>query len=206
LPPAYGQPYSEEGDEQPRTPNYDGRDVTLSFNVTHHGIKPGDDELEHTTLKISIYDNKTGNTVKNVTLFATIFANDSSQLFREAFFAEEGLLVFDLAAGPELTIQAEKEDFLQAYVPGSDGRITLTSPDWTPGGRYGLYIEIMGWDSIENLFSPDYSIKSNFNWDEKDVVDETVTVPEFSVAGFIIALTLGAVISVTRVRKLFTSS
>jgi hypothetical protein len=96
LPPAYGQANSEEGDGEPRAPNYDGRDVVLSFNVTHHIIEPGNGEVVHTTLRISVYDNKTGYPLKNVSMFITFFTIDSRQLLREVFFVEEGQLSFDL--------------------------------------------------------------------------------------------------------------
>jgi hypothetical protein len=118
---------------------------------------------------------------------------------------EEGQLSFDLKEGPELNVEAEREDFLNAYVPGPDGKITLTSPDLTMDGTYRLNIEIMGWDSIDNLFSPGYSIGSSFDWDELDVPDKKVTVPEFSEAGIIISVTLGAIVYIAKVRKQITS-
>lgn len=116
---------------------------------------------------LRLYDANNNETIKFTTFIITVekgVGEDAERIFTEAFHTESGLLQLKIqpAEGP-VQFFGTQDQFLNAWVADPGGTVNIRGPMFLEGGIYHLRIDILGVDSIRELFPPD-QIKRFDSW------------------------------------------
>ena len=116
---------------------------------------------------LRLYNSNNNETIKFTTFIITVekgVGEDAERIFTDAFHTESGLLKLKIqpAAGPVQFLGTE-DQFLNAWVADPGGTVNIRGPMFLEGGIYHLRIDILGIDSIRELFPPD-QIKRFDSW------------------------------------------
>ena len=153
-----------------------GRDARLSVSVNPPILTS--ENRQDAYVQFRLYDANTNSSLKFATFSITIergVGENAVRLLRDVFHTESGLLTLRVQPreGP-VDILGTQEQFLNAWVADPAGNLNVRGPIFLEGGLYHFRIEILGIDSIKELFPPD-QVTSFDSWlSVGDVFDEAV--------------------------------
>jgi len=109
-------------------------------------------ESEEKQLLVSTTEKKGKENAKNVTYLIGLF-HENEMIFRNYFFAPEGLLAIEISPSQdgEVQIFGEQDDFLGAWYATESQPIQLVGPIFESGGLYTFEIEIRTIDEPTNI-------------------------------------------------------
>jgi hypothetical protein len=118
-------------------------------------------------MMLRLYDANNNETIKFTTFGITVekgVGENAERIFSDVFHTESGLLQLKVqpAEGP-VQFFGTRDQFLNALIADPGGRIIIRGPMFLEGGIYHLRIDILGIDSIRELFPPD-QIKRFDSW------------------------------------------
>ena len=158
-----------------------GIDTISSINLQEKDISVSVEmplyfENEQEQITITATDNETGENAKNVTFLIGLFQSNE-MIFRNYFFAEDGLLQIKVAPSQdddEIKISGEQDSLLGAWHGTESNPIQISGPIFESGGLFTFEFEVRTIDEptniIENsgVYTADLSIVSNSSYMEKD--------------------------------------
>ena len=132
-------------------------------------------ENEQEQITITATEKKTKENAKNITFLIGLF-HDDKMIFRNYFFAENGILpiIVRPTQDNEITINGEQDSLLGAWHGTESNPIEITGPLFNSGGLYNFQIEIRTIDEptniIENsgIYNADLSIIETVSFIQKD--------------------------------------
>lgn len=136
----------------------EGRDATLSVSINPPVLTT--ETQQDTFVQFRLFDSNTNETFKFTTFIIGIdkgVGDTAQRLMRpDVFHSESGLLTFRITPqeGP-VEIFATQEQFINAWVADPGGTIKISGPILLEGGLYHFRVEILGIDSIRELFRDD---------------------------------------------------
>ncbi|NNM03305.1 MAG: peptidase [Nitrosopumilus sp.] len=127
----------------------DGRDVTLSVNISPSVFDINDPERYIT---IDLTESKSQSVVEHVT-FALEMIKDGEQVFRRIFHDDLGNLVIKVINdnSDKIIIQGEKSPGIDAWMRTNTEPVIMTGPIFDSGGLYEYKVEILTADSDYNF-------------------------------------------------------
>lgn len=158
------------------TASFKGREARLSVNVNPPVLTS--DNRQDAYVQFRLFDQGNNETIRYSTFIITIekgAGDNAEHLLTEVFHTESGLLT--LRMQPQegaVTILGTQEQFINAWVADPGGNIGVRGPIFLEGGLYHFRIDVLGIDSIRELFR-DYEIQSFDSWlSVGDVFSESV--------------------------------
>jgi predicted secreted protein with PEFG-CTERM motif len=138
-------------------------------------------ENDQEQITITATEKETKENAKNVTFLIGLF-HDDKMIFRNYFFAENGILpiIVKPTQENEITINGEQDSLLGAWHGTESNPIEITGPLFNSGGLYTFEIEIRTIDEptniIENtgIYNADLSIIETVSFLQKDADDNDV--------------------------------
>jgi hypothetical protein len=154
----------------------EGREAKLSVNVNPPVLTS--QTRQDAYVQFRLFDANDNSTIRFSTFAITIekgIGEDAERLLRDVFHTESGLLTLRMQPreGP-VTILGTQEQFINAWVADPGGDIHVRGPILLEGGLYHFGIEILGIDSIRELFPPDRVPKFDSWLSVGDVFTESV--------------------------------
>src|SRR6185503_7457489 len=108
---------------------------------------------------LRLYDANNNQTIQYTSFIITVekgVGKNAKEIFTDTFHTESGLLQLKIQPQEGQTeILANRDQFLNAAVADPGGVVGIRGPMFLEGGIYHLRIDILGIDSIRNLFPPD---------------------------------------------------
>jgi len=149
----------------------------LSISVEMPMIFENDQEQ----ITITATEKKTKENAKNVTFLIGLF-HDDEMIFRNYFFAENGILpiIVRPTQDNEITINGKQDSLLGAWHGTESNPVEITGPLFNSGGLYTFEIEIRTIDEptniIENtgIYNADLSIIETVSFIQKDAENNDV--------------------------------
>lgn len=183
----------------------------LSLNTTATA-NSGDDQVA--TLRLGLHENKTGQSVSNVSYIITLIELESNQeILTNVFYAERGILTLKLYhdehASKYAMSGARREPVLNAFVPVYSGQpIAISSSEIGQNKTYNIHVEVLGFDNIRNLIPPDEMPKADFVWNStmSGTPDKILIVPEFGSAFAAVFVMAAAIASAVAAKRLAGNS
>lgn len=178
------------------------RNILLAYEIIHK-----EEQEPHTIVNITVVE--ANEPIRSVTygINMTTVGIDEPLLQYDAFHAENGTLVLDIAHRVgETKVFAAREDFLDAWKAGPGGKVNVEMALET-SSTYLMHIDILGLDNIRIILPPDQvpSVNLYFNTDKNDmgevmvVPGELVVVPEFPYpVVLIVSVVIGSIIAISR--------
>jgi hypothetical protein len=158
-----------------------GRDARVSVIVNPPVLTSATQEDAY--VQFRLFDANTNETIKfstwAITIDKGVGGDPKERLLRDVFHTESGLLTLKMQPqeGP-VTILGTQEQFINAWVADPGGTVNIRGPIFLEGGLYHFGIEILGIDSIRELFRPD-EVQSFDSWlSVGDVFTESVQYQE----------------------------
>jgi len=136
----------------------EGRQATLSVTINPPVLTT--ETKQDTFVQFRVFDSNTNETFKFTTFIIGIdkgVGETAQRLMQpDVFHSESGLLTFRITPeeGP-VKIFATQEQFINAWVADPGGTIKISGPILLEGGLYHFRVEILGIDSIRELFRDD---------------------------------------------------
>ncbi len=153
-----------------------GKEISISVEMPL-SFKNGGDQIT-----ITATEDQTGQNAKNVTFLIGLF-HDNTMVFRNYFFAENGVLPLQISSQTEhdgFTINGRQDSLLGAYHGTESSPIEVAGPVFEEGGLYTFEIEVRGIDEPTNIIEDsgihvaDLSVASTSSYVEKDSEDNDV--------------------------------
>ena len=149
--------------------NVQGKELSVSVEM------PMVFENEQEQITITATEKKTKENAKNITFLIGLF-HDDKMIFRNYFFAENGILpiIVRPTQDNEITINGEQDSLLGAWHSTESNPIEITGPLFNSSGLYNFEIEIRTIDEptniIENsgIYNADLSIIETISFIQKD--------------------------------------
>jgi hypothetical protein len=149
--------------------NIQGKKISISVEMSMYL----DDDKEQ--IIITATEDETKENAKKVTFLIGLF-HDDEMIFKNYFFAEDGILPIKLIPTQEgkVTIHGEQESLLGAWYGNESNPITIASPIFNSGGLYNFEIEIKTIDDPTNIiedsgtYNADLSIIESTEFFQKD--------------------------------------
>jgi hypothetical protein len=158
----------------------EGREARLSVEVNPPVLTS--ETRQDAFVQFRLFDGNTNETIDFSTFVITIekgVGEDAERLMRNVFHTESGLLTLRMQPREgEVTILGTQEQFINAWVADPGGNIGVRGPIFLEGGLYHFGIEILGVDSIRELFPPDRVPTFDSYLSVGDVFSETVNYNE----------------------------
>jgi len=118
-----------------------------------------DESRKDAYMLVRLYDANNNQTIKYTTFIITVEKGvgiNAKEILTDTFHTESGLLELRIQpAEGQAEVLANREQFLNAAVADPGGIVVIRGPMFLEGGIYHLRIDILGIDSIRNLFPPD---------------------------------------------------
>jgi hypothetical protein len=118
-----------------------------------------DASKEDAYMLLRLYDANNNQTIQATTFDITVekgVGKNAERLFRDSFHSQNGLLKLKIQpAEGDVKIFGTQEQFLNAWVADPGGTVNIRGPMFLEGGIYHLNIQILGIDTIRELFPPD---------------------------------------------------
>ncbi len=132
-------------------------------------------------ITITVIEKETRENAKNVTFLIGLF-HDNEMIFRNYFFAEDGILPIKIIPTQEgeVTIHGEQDSFLGAWHGTESNPIEITGPIFTSGGLYNFEIEVRTIDEPTNIiedsgiYNANLSIIETTSYIQKDAENHDV--------------------------------
>lgn len=127
----------------------DGRDVTLSINISPSTFDPNDSERYIT---INLNESKSQSVVEHVT-FMFELKKDGEKIFRRMFHDDLGNLTIKVIndGSDEIKIKGDLSPALESWMRTATEPVIMTGPIFNSGGLYEYKIEILTADSDFNF-------------------------------------------------------
>jgi len=127
----------------------DGRDVTLSVNISPSTFDPNDTERY---IKINLSESKSQAVVEHVT-FALEMSKNGEQIFRRHFHDDLGDLTIKVIndGSNVIDIKGDKSPGIEAWMRTDTEPVIMTGPVFDSGGLYNYKVEILTADSDFNF-------------------------------------------------------
>ena len=149
---------------------YDDREIIVTVELLPSN------ESEKKKVKISTYDNTNKEDILNVTYFLAISKNNEN-LLREYFFANDGILIFDVF--PENTnkvqVSGEQQYNHNAYVMSDMTPLQVKGPIFSTDGMYIFDTELRTIDNTDNWVFNLSGFHSEINIEKDITFEETFT-------------------------------
>ena len=140
-------------------------------------------ENEQEQITITATEDATQENAKNVTFLIGLF-HENEMIFRNYFFADDGVLQIKVIPTPEneITIHGEQDTLLGAWHGTESNPIEITGPLFNSSGLYNFEIEIRTIDEPTNvidsgIYNADLSVVETVSFPQKDSENNDV---EFS--------------------------
>jgi len=138
-------------------------------------------ENDQEQITITVIEKETRENAKNVTFLIGLF-HDNEMIFRNYFFAEDGILPIKIISTQEgeVTIHGEQDSLLGAWHGTESNPIEITGPIFTSGGLYNFEIEVRTIDEPTNIiedsgiYNADLSIIETTSYIQKDAENHDV--------------------------------
>jgi predicted secreted protein with PEFG-CTERM motif len=138
-------------------------------------------ENDQEQITITATEKATKENAKNVTFLIGLF-HDNEMLFRNYFFAEDGVLAIKIIPTQEgkVTIHGEQDSLLGAWHGTKSNPIEITGPLFISGGLYNFEIEVRTIDEPTNIiedsgiYNADLSIIETTSYIQKDIENHDV--------------------------------
>jgi hypothetical protein len=134
-----------------------GRQATLLVKVNPPILTSASQQDAYMLLRL--YDSNNNQTIRATTFDITVekgVGENAERIFRDTFHSENGLLQLKIQpAEGNVQIFGTQEQFLNAWVADPGGTVNIRGPIFLEGGIYHLGIQILGIDTIRELFPPD---------------------------------------------------
>jgi len=145
-------------------------------------------ENDREQITITATEKATKENAKNITFLIGLF-HDNEMLFRNYFFAEDGVLAIKIIPTQEgkVTIHGEQDSLLGAWHGTESNPIEITGPLFNSGGLYNFEIEVRTIDEPTNIiedsgiYNANLSIIETTSFIQKDTEHHDV---EFSVKSY----------------------
>ncbi len=148
----------------------DIQDKTLSISVE----MPMAFENDQEQITITAVDDATKENIKNVTFLIGLF-HENEMIFRNYFFAEDGILQIQVKPTQEskITIHGEQDSLLGAWHGTEFSPLKITGPLFDSSGLYNFEIEIRTIDEATNIiesgiYNADLSVIETVSFTQKD--------------------------------------
>lgn len=125
----------------------EGRDVTLSINISPSIYDPN--ESEH-YITLNLKESKSEAIVEHAT-FEFELSKDGKQLFKDLFHDDLGNLVIKVLYSDDLLIKGDKAPGTGAWMRSSTEPVVLSGPVFYSGGLYEYKIRIITMDDDDNM-------------------------------------------------------
>lgn len=110
-------------------------------------------------LLLRLYDANNNQTIKATTFDITVekgVGQNAKRIFRDTFHSQNGLLKLKIQpAEGDTQVYGTQEQFLNAWVADPGGTVNIRGPMFLEGGVYHLRIQVLGIDTVRELFPPD---------------------------------------------------
>jgi hypothetical protein len=171
----------------------------LNYNITTSG--------GHTTTKLSLHENGTGDIVKYVLFYIAINNTEKTKQqpsFHDFFQIESGTLVLDYVHNTSVSNNsltkienAHRDPFYNAWVPtyGSN-KITITNFPLAANKTYDMHVVVFGTDDPRSFTTPEQAPKVDFIFSTSknpDSEGKVLIVPEVSSLLALSAITAGSI-------------
>ena len=145
-------------------------------------------ENDQEQITISVIEKETKENAKNIT-FLIGLSHENNLIFRNYFFAEDGILAIKIMPTQEgeITIHGEQDSLLGAWHGTESNPIEITGPLFNSGGLYNFEIEVRTIDEPTNIiedsgiYNADLSIIETTSFIQKDTENLDV---QFSVKSY----------------------
>ena len=145
-------------------------------------------ENDREQITITATEKATKENAKNITFLIGLFHNNE-MIFRNYFFAEDGVLAIKIISTQEgeITIHGEQDSLLGAWHGTESNPIEITGPLFNSGGLYNFEIEVRTIDEPTNIiedsgiYNADLSIIETTSFIQKDTENHDV---QFSVKSY----------------------
>jgi hypothetical protein len=134
-----------------------GRNAELLVKVNPPVLT--DATKEDAYMLLRLYDANNNETIKATTFDITVekgVGENTERILRDVFHSQNGLLQLKIQpAEGNVQIFGTQEQFLNAWVADPGGTVNIRGPMFLEGGIYHLRIQVLGIDTIRELFPPD---------------------------------------------------
>jgi len=134
-----------------------GREAELLVGVNPPILT--DASIEDAYLLLRLYDANNNQTIQYTSFIITVekgVGANAEEIFTDVFHTESGLLRLKVQPSEgEVQFFGTREQFLNAWVADPGGTVNIRGPMFLEGGIYHLRIDILGIDSIREIFPPD---------------------------------------------------
>ncbi|HXV45117.1 MAG TPA: hypothetical protein VD736_00405 [Nitrososphaera sp.] len=134
-----------------------GRQVNLLVKVNPPILTSESQQDAYMLLRL--YDANNNQTIQATSFDITVekgVGENAERLLRDTFHSQNGLLQLKIQpAEGNVQIFGTQEQFLNAWVADPGGTVNVRGPIFLEGGIYHLRIQILGIDTIRELFPPD---------------------------------------------------
>jgi len=146
-----------------------GKEISISVEMPMYF------ENDQEQITITAIEKETRENAKNVTFLIGLF-HDNKMIFRNYFFAEDGILPIKVTPTQEgeITIYGEQDSLLGAWHGTEFNPIEITGPLFNSGGLYNFEIEVRTIDEPTNIiedsgiYNADLSIIETASYIQKD--------------------------------------
>ena len=161
---------TEKGIKKTSSLLYDDREIVVTVELLPSN------ESENKKVKISTYDNTNKEDVLNITYFLAISKNNEN-LLREYFFAEDGILIFNVFSEDSNQVQVfgEQQYDHNAYVMSDVTPLQVKGPIFSTDGIYIFDTELRTIDDINNWVFNLSGFHSEINIEKDITFEETFT-------------------------------
>jgi hypothetical protein len=181
--------------------------VYLNYNITTSN--------GHTIAKLFLPENSTGEIVEYTTFYIAVNNTENTRQqpsFSDFFQIQNGTLILDFVHNTRISnnslvqiIGADREQFLNAWVPTYDSKITITNFPVAANKIYIMHVEVFGTDNPHSIYTPEQTPKVDliFGTNENPNSEgKVLIVPEFGslVSLVIMAGITGIIIMAAKVR------
>ena len=152
-----------------------GKEISISVEMPMYF------ENEQEQITITATEDETKENAKNVTFLIGLF-HDNGMIFRNYFFAEDGILPIKITSTQEgeVTIHGEQDSLLGAWHGTESNPVEITGPLFNSGGLYNFEIEVRTIDESTNIiedsgvYNADLSIIETTSFIQKDAENHDV--------------------------------
>ncbi len=134
-----------------------GREAELLVRVNPPILTDASREDAYVLLRL--YDASNNQTIQYTSFIITVekgVGANAEEIFTDVFHTESGLLRLKVQPSEgEVQFFGTREQFLNAWVADPGGTVNIRGPMFLEGGIYHLRIDILGIDSIREIFAPD---------------------------------------------------
>jgi len=163
----------------------DGRDVTLSVNISPSTFDSNDLERY---IQIELSESKSKSIVEHVT-FTLEMSKNGEQIFRRMFHDDLGNLVIKVINdnSDEIKIKGDKSPIIDAWMRTTTESVTMSGPIFDSGGLYEYKVEILTADSDLNFLDKRLELTGAISLAEHntyEIIDSEKNIQEVNIVSY----------------------